>query len=423
MKLLIKNARILDARSLYQSQMLDLFIEDGIIRAIAANVQADAPIFDAKGACVSCGWMDVGVQACDPGMEYREDLRSAAAAAAAGGYTAIAVLPNTQPVIDSKSEILYIKQQTQGFLVDCYPIGAISDNCAGKDISEMLDMHVAGAVAFSDGLKSVQHNSLMIKALQYVSACNGILIHQPLDATIAPDGQMHEGLVSTMLGMKGIPALAETMMVQRDLQLLAYTQGRLHLANISTAESVAHIREAKAKGLQVTASVAALHLMFSDEAIAEFDANFKVMPPLRSEKDRQALIAGLQDDTIDFISSNHIPVDEDGKKREFPYADFGAIGLETAFGVACTALQEQLPLVRLIEKLYLSPRKILNLELPEIAVGAMANLTIFDPTQRWTVQESAIRSKSSNTPLIGHELTGRVLAIINNRQSEIFHHP
>lgn len=424
MNLLIKHVQIVDPLGSYQGQLLDIFINKGIIQSIQANLNIEnVPIFDAKGAYASPGWMDIGVQACDPGLEHREDLRSAARAAAAGGFTAIAVQPNTDPVIDSKSQVLYIKKNTQGSIVDFYPIGAISNRCEGKDITEMLDMYEAGALAFSDGKKPVQHSGLMLRALQYAIPFNGIIIHQALDKAIAADGQMHEGIVSTMLGMKGIPNLAEELMVQRDLQLLAYAGGRLHLANVSTAGAVARIREAKAMGLNVTASVSALHLLFEDTAIAEFDANFKVMPPLRSASDREALIQGLQDDTIDFIASNHTPIDTEGKNLEFPYANFGAIGLETAFATAWMALKDSMPLVQLIEKLAISPRKIFGIALPVIEPEHTANMTIFDPAQTWDFTERHIRSKSKNSPLLGKKLNGRVLAIINNHQSEIFEHP
>ncbi|MBK7873586.1 MAG: dihydroorotase [Saprospiraceae bacterium] len=424
MNLLIKQVKILDPNSPHNGYTLDIFIENGVIQLIQPDLNIEnIEIFDAKGACASPGWMDVGVQSCDPGFEYREDLYSVTKAAAAGGFTAIAIQPNTDPVIDSKSEVLYIKKNTQGFLVDCYPIGAVSENCEGKDITEMLDMRLAGALAFSDGRKSLQHSGLILRALEYVLPFNGIIINQPLDKAIAGDGQMHEGIISTMLGLKGIPNLAEELMVERDLHLLAYADSRLHIANVSTAGAVARIREAKARGLRVTASVAALNLLFEDEAIAEFESNYKVMPPLRSAADREALIAGLEDNTLDFISSNHTPVDPEGKNLEFPYADFGAIGLQTAFATSRAALKDKLSLEQLIEKLAIQPRRIFGLDVPRVESGQAANLTIFDPDKKWAFQEADIRSKSKNSPLIGKELIGKVLAIINNRQSEIFVRP
>jgi len=424
MNLLIKNVRIVAPASSHHDQSTDIFIENGIIKDIQPNLSIEnVEIFDTKGAYLSPGWMDVGVQACDPGYEHREDLQSAARAAAAGGFTAMAIQPNTDPAIDSKSEVLYIKKNTQDFLVDCYPIGAISEHCAGKDITEMLDMRSAGALAFSDGKHAIQDNGLLLRALQYVRPFEGVVMHQPLDAGIAGEGQMHEGVVSTSLGMKGIPSLAEELMVERDLYLLAYADSSLHLANISTAGAVQQIREAKARGLRVTASVAAMNLVFDDEALDDFDSNFKVLPPVRHASDREALIAGLLDGTIDFINSNHMPVDEEGKKREFPYADFGAIGLETAFAASWAALKNKAPVGKMVEWLAVHPRKRFGLPVPKIEAEQPANLTVFDPEQTWTFSTDDIRSKSKNSPFVGRKLSGRVLAIINNHKSEIFYRP
>jgi dihydroorotase len=234
---------------------------------------------------------------------------------------------------------------------------------------------------------------------------------------------MHEGYVSTSLGLKGIPNLAEELMVERDLHLLEYTNSKLHIANISTAGAVERIRRAKAKGLSVTTSVPVLNLLYTDEAIADFDVNFKVLPPLRHPEDRAALIKGLQDGTIDMINSNHIPIDEEGKNLEFPYAEFGALGLQTAFAASWTALEGKLPLEKLIEKLAIRPREIFGLAIPSIKIGQTANLTIFNADHRWTFQESDIRSKSKNTSFIGMQLKGSVSAIINRHQSLIFERP
>ncbi len=424
MNLLIKNVTIVDTQSSHNGQSVDLLIENGRIKNIQPGIIAEyTEVLDAKGACVSPGWMDVGVQACDPGYEHREDLQSAARAAAAGGFTAIAVLPNTNPAIDSKSEVLYIKKNTQELPVDFYPIGAVSEGCRGKDITEMLDMRSAGALAFSDGKHAIEDNGLMLRALQYVRPFAGVIINQPLDTGIAGDGQMHEGIVSTTLGMRGIPSLAEELMVERDLYLLAYTDSNLHLANISTAGAVQQIREAKNRGLHVTASVAALNLVFDDDALNDFDSNFKVLPPVRSVRDREALIAGLLDGTIDFINSNHVPVDEEGKKREFPYASFGAIGLETAFAASWSVLNNRLSVAEMVRLLAVRPRVRFGLPVPSVETGQVANLTIFDPNAEWIVDRSDIRSKSKNSPFIGRKLMGRVLAIIHNYQSEIFHRP
>lgn len=418
MNLLFKQATILDPTSGYHGKTMDLLVQDGIISKIAASItENNAKVIHSAHLRLSIGWLDIGAQIGDPGFEHREDLQSATAAAAAGGYTAVACYPNSQPVVHSKSGVFYLKQNSGNCLVDFLPIGAISHNCEGKDITEMIDMHQAGAVAFSDGSVPIQDNGLMMRALLYTKTFNGVVLNHPHDKTIALGGHANEGIVSTSLGMKGIPNMAEEIMLQRDLDLVEYTASKLHIANISTARAVEMVREAKRKGMQITASVAAINLVFTDEVLGSFDANYKVLPPLRRQKDRAALLAGLQDGTIDIINSNHVPLEEEAKKLEFTFADFGVIGLQTTFAVANT--QVDCSTETLIEKMAYNTRKLLNLEIPKIEAGAKANLTAFDPTIEWKLDHKDIRSKSSNTPFIDFPLKGKVLATINNNQSEI----
>ena len=417
MLLLLKNVRIIDGKKDVPAQ--DILIRDGLIEAVGANLAPEkgAEVWEWPHACVSPGWFDAGIQACDPGYEHREDLQSAAAAAAAGGYTAVAVFPNTSPAVHSKSEVLYIRNKTAAGPVNFYPIGAVSQGCEGKDLAELFDMHTAGAVAFSDGNKAVQDAGLLLRAMLYARAFNGLIVNEPHHKTIAAGGQMHEGVMSTSLGLKGVPALAEEIMVQRDLSLLEYAQGRLHLHLLSTAKSVALVRAAKKAGLPVTASVAAANLCFTDEKLAAFDSNWKLQPPLRSQSDAEALIDGLLDGTIDFIASNHVPWDEEAKNLEFPYAEFGAIGLETAFALCRTAAVKKLPLDLLIDKISVAPRRVFGLPTPALQPGARAEITVFDPDMAWTLHENDIRSRSRNTPLIGQTLQGRALAIVNKGQA------
>jgi dihydroorotase len=421
MNVLIRKATIIDKNSSYNGQKVDLLIENGQISKIGVEINAKAQkVIEGEQLCLSIGWMDIGAQIGDPGFEHREDLHSATIAAAAGGYTSIACYPNSNPVVDSKSGILYIKQNTSQSLVDFYPIGAISENCNGKDITEMIDMHRAGAVAFSDGKYPIQDNGLMMRALLYIKSFNGVIINQPQDKTIAHDGQANEGIVSTSLGIRGIPHMAEEIMLQRDIFLAEYTQSKLHVANISTANAVEMIRKAKQNGLQITASVAAMNLAYADTAIHGFDSNYKVLPPLRTQKDIAALKDGLKDGTIDIINSNHIPLEEEAKKLEFTYADFGVIGLETSFAVANMNLSGCLSLEQLIEKLAIVPRQLLGIDIPAIEEGKVANLTIFDPKQNWVYEEKNIKSKSKNSPFIGQKLKGKVLGVINNKQIQFF---
>ncbi len=420
--LLIKNAKILSPGSSHHGKKRDLSIDrKGRIQSIRAKLEdSRAKVLEAKGAYVSPGWMDVGVQVGDPGFEHREDLQSVAAAAAAGGFTAIAAQPNTEPAIHSKSEVLYLSKSMADNLIDLYPLGAVSQACAGVDITEIYDMHQAGAIAFSDGQKSIQNGGLMMRALQYVKAINGVVINAPHDESIAGGGQIHEGRMSTALGMKGLPALAEELMLQRDLYLLAYTDSRLHVSNVSTAGAVALIREAKQKGLRVTASVAAMNLALTDEVLEGFETNYKVLPPLRGKSDVAALKRGLQDGTIDFISSNHTPLEGEAKKLEFPYAQFGVLGLQTLFPLVNTHLGDRFKAEDWARLLAIRPREAFGLPVPEIREKEMANLTIFSTEEDWTLEASAIRSKSRNTPFIGQGFTGRVLGVVNKGQTALF---
>lgn len=417
MLLLLSKVRIVGEKSKNRPQ--DILIRDGIIEAIGENLPAEkgAEVWEHANAWVSPGWLDVGTHTGDPGYEHREDLHTTTRAAAAGGFTAVACFPNTHPAVHSKSEVLYVKNKTEREPVTFYPIGAVSQGCEGKDLAELYDMHTAGAVAFGDGRKALQDAGLLLRALQYAKAFNGLVINEPHHKTIAGSGQMHEGVLSTSLGMKGIPTLAEEIIVQRDLSVLEYAAGRLHLHLISSAKSVVLIRAAKKAGLPVTASAAVANLCFTDEKLIDFDTNWKLLPPLRSQTDTDALLEGLADGTIDFICSNHTPWDEEAKNLEFPYAEFGMIGLETTFALCRTFLSNKLSVSDIVEKMAAAPRRVLGLPLPEIRPGAPAELTLFDPDMEWVFGENDVRSKSRNTPFVGQPLKGKVLGIVNKGQT------
>ncbi len=415
--LLLRKVTLVTTNPDLNGQTLDVFInEKGIIETISNNI--DVPktttVFEREGAHVSIGWVDVGTQTGDPGFEHREDLNSVTKAAMAGGFTTICPFPNTNPTIQSKSEILYIKNKTQDYLVDFQPIGALSEEIKGKNIAEMLDMHHAGAIAFSDGKKTAQEGGLILRGMQYAKIFDGLVMNFPYDKSVSPHGQMHEGLTSTSLGLSGIPSMAEELMVQRDVQLLAYADSRLHLHNISTEGSVEMVRKAKKKGLRVTASVAALNLCFSDEILRGFDSNFKVLPPLREQNDIDALVKGLKDGTIDFISTNHTPIDIEGKDLEFPYAEFGAVTLESTFGLINFYLHKKFNINELVDFLTIKARAILGLDMPQIKEGNLANLTIFNPNEEWMFMEKHIQSKSKNAPALSKILRGRILGVVNN---------
>ncbi len=304
--------------------------------------------------------MDPFSHFCDPGYEYKETLESGAAAAAAGGYTQVFVLPNTRPVADSKSQIEYIGRQSTGLPVRIHPLGAITKGIEGKDLAEMYDMKNSGAIAFSDGTSPVQSPGLFVKALQYIKAFNGVLIQVPVDKSIGSGGLMNESIISTQLGLPGIPALAEEIMIKRDIDLLRYTGSHLHLTGISTANSLELVKTAKAEGLNLTCSVTPYHLFFCEEDLQTYDTNLKVNPPLRSRLDMMALREGVLNGTVDCIASHHLPQDWDNKTCEFEYAKNGMIGLETAFSVVNHLLPE-LSDNALVKLFSLNARNIFNL--------------------------------------------------------------
>lgn len=414
MNLLLRHVAIVDPASPHHGRTADIHILEGRIEAIGEHLQAtDAEVIEAEGAWCSPGWLDFGTQGGDPGMEHRENLQSLSEAALAGGYTAVIYSPNTDPPLHSKSEIAYIMGQAPRLPVRLLPLGAVSVDCRGKDITEMLDMRAAGAVAFSDGQIPVSDSGLMLRALQYATAFDGIIVNRPSDAGIAAGGQLHEGVVSTQLGLRGIPALAEELMTERDLHLLEYAGSRLHLWGLSTRGAVEMVRRAKKSGLRVTASVAALNLLFTDEVLGDFNENFKVLPPLRSEDDRAALLEGLEDGTLDFIFSNHLPLAPEAKDREFPYADFGAVGLQTTAAALHTQLGNRFSPQQWVQWLAVRPREIFGLPVPSVQVGARAELTVFQPDAQWTFRREHILSKSHNSPLIGQAFKGRVWATIS----------
>ena len=413
MNLLIKSATISDPGSPFDQQVVDVLIEKGHIIKIAPAITSDYENFDAKGKYLAPGFFDLNCNIGELGLETKEDLHTGTRAAAAGGFTGVALMPNTQPPVHSKAEIEYLMNRAKNNLVDFYPLGAISHKREGKDLAEMYDMFQSGAKAFTDGNRPVQDAGLMERALLYTKGFNALVLSYPEDTAIAGKAKVHEGEISTLLGMKGIPSLAEELMVARDLYLAEYTESRIHFSTISTERSVDLIREAKKKGLQVTCDVAVHHLLLTDEALMGFDSQYKVKPPLRTKKDVKALLKGLKDGTIDAIVSQHTPHEVEFKNVEFEVAEFGMISLQTAFA---TALEAGLSMEMIIEKMAINPRKILNVEVPVIAEGQEANLVVLDKGAEWVYDKSNNKSKSYNSPFIGKKLKGSVLLTYNNNK-------
>lgn len=414
MLVLIRGAKVSDPASEFHGKVTDILLEDGIIKTVKGSIKTKADtVIEAAGLNVSPGWVDVLADYSEPGYEHKETIASGLNAAAAGGFTDVLLSPNTNPVTGSKSTVQYLLQKAKGHIVNLHPLGVVSTNAEGKTLAEMLDMHSNGALAFTDGWKPIQSAGLMLKALEYVRAFNGVVLQLPVDASLAEGGQMHEGPVSTKLGMAGIPVMAESLVIHRDIELLRYTGSRLHITGVSTAEGLALIRQAKAEGLDISCSVTPYHLALTDESLNTYSSLYKVSPPLRPEADRQALIAGLNDGTIDCIASHHRPQDWDAKEKEFEYASNGMNLQEISFQVIWNAVAKEVALDKLVAALSSNPRRIFGLPGGNIKEGGEAALTVFSADTSFSLQEDKIRSASRNNPFTGKELKGNVVGVIN----------
>ncbi|OEK03420.1 dihydroorotase [Roseivirga sp. 4D4] len=411
MEFLIRAAEILHPDSPLHKSTKDVLISNGKIHRIADRIEFDGQVISADGLKLSIGWFDMRAHYNDPGFEHKEDIDSGTRTALSGGFTDVALLPNTNPVVNTKNGVSYYQKHNKLSPVNLHPIAAVTIDCQGKELTEMIDLHHAGAIAFSDGLKTIWHTDILLKALQYLQKFDGLLINRPEDQHLTAFGHMNEGQVSTVLGLKGMPALSESVMIQRDLKLLDYAGGKIHFSLVSTKESVELIKAAKADGLKVTCDVGVNYLKFTEQDLEDYDTNLKVNPPYRLEEDRQALIEAVLDGTIDAVVSDHNPHDEEGKKLEFDLADFGSANQQSFYSVISAILGDKLDQV--MSNFTSNPREILGIEVPKIEEGADACLTLFSPKKHWTFNSQTNNSKSVASPVFGNTLEGVVIGTIN----------
>ena len=419
--LLLAGGTVLDART-GQSRRADLLIRDGQIAQVADAIEAPdgVDVYDATGKTISQGWMDMHVHFREPGQEHKETVETGCRAAAWGGFTAVACMPNTVPPIATRDVVEFVRSRAAGGPVDVYPIGTVSKDRAGEALAEMADMVRGGAVAFSDDGSPVSHGGLMRRALEYARTLGAPILGHEEDLTLNPHGHMNEGAVATRLGLPGIPGLAEEAMIARDVLLAEATGGRFHVCHISTARAVQIVRDAQARGVPVTAEACPHHWALTDEAVetSGYDTHTKMHPPLRTAADVQAIKDGLADGTISVIATDHAPHATFEKEVEYIEAPFGILGLETCWGLTARDLVRPgvLTLAQAVHALAVAPREVLGLDVPALDEGAEANLTVFDADTEWTFERRHIQSKSCNTPFVGTAMVGKAWAIVNRGQ-------
>ncbi len=419
--LLIQNGTLLDPET-GDTRRADLLIQGGKIARIADAIEAEegTAAYDASGKTISPGWFDMHVHFREPGQEHKETVETGARAAAFGGFTGVACMPNTEPPIATRDVVEFVRKRAEGLPVDVHPIGTVSKGRTGEHLAELSDMAEGGAVAFSDDGAPVQDAGLMRRALEYARTLDRPILGHEEELGLNPHGHMNEGAVATRLGVPGIPGLAEEVMIARDAMLAEFTGGHVHVCHISTAKAVEIVRRAKAEGTPITAEVCPHHLALTDTAVetSDYDTHTKMHPPLRTAEDVAALKAGLADGTIDVIATDHAPHASFEKEVEFAAAPFGILGLETCWGLVGRELVRPgvLSVAEAVRKLTVEPRQILRLAQPTIKEGESANLTVFDAETEWTFEKEHIRSKSKNTPFVGAEMVGRAWAIYNNGQ-------
>ena len=418
MSLLLNSLVVSDSRSKYHNSSVNILISsDGKIKKISKkkiNVKAKKTI-DLNSCKLSAGWVDFSSNFCDPGYEYKEDLISGVSVASLSGFTDVIINHNTNPVIQNKNDISYIKNKSLNSLCNVYPTASVTKNSKGEEMNDLIDLHHSGAIAFCDS--NLQNSELILNVLIYLKQFNGLYISKPKEPYLS-NGVVNDGLNSNTLGLKSIPNISESIAIERDISLLKYSGGRIHFSGISTKEAVDLIRKAKKSGLDVTCDVPIYNLLLDDEKILDFNTNFKVYPPLRSQSDIDELLRGLEDGTIDVISSHHQPQDIDSKNCEFEKASFGIISLQTFYS-NLLEISRKIPFEILAEKITTNPRKILGIKNPEIKEGSIACFTVFDEMGSWDYNDSTNQSKSKNSPWMDWSLRGKVRGVVNGNKTNI----
>ena len=419
MKLLIKGGRVINPETKFD-QIADVLVEDGKITAIDKTIAADdAKVYDAAGKIVTPGLIDLHVHFREPGQEAKEDFESGTKAAAAGGFTTVCTMPNTKPVVDTAADVRSMEKRAEDVAaVHVKIIGAVTKNQEGKELAELGDMIEAGAVAFSDDGHFDSTAKVLLNAFDYLHTFDKVIVNHDEEPSLVEDGVMNEGHRSAMLGMKGRPTVAEDIAVARDIMLAEYAGSRVHVAHISSARAVDIVRQAKKRGVRVTAEVTPQHMTMTDECVNLFDTSTKINPPLRAQKDCDALVEGLKDGTIDAVVTDHSPHAQEDKDREYIYAPSGFPGLETSLGIMLTDLYHtgKLDLPLIVSKMSYEPAKVFNLEAGTLAVGKNADITVIDPELSWTVDDSKFYTRGSHSPFVGRKLKGKaVLTVVDGK--------
>ena len=421
MSLLLNSVTVSDSTSKYFNSKVNILIDSkGYIKKISKNKISDKvkKVVDLEGLYISESWFDFNANFCDPGYEYKENLKSGVNVAINSGFLDVLITPNTNPIIQTKADVSYIQEKSLNNFCKIHPSAAISKNFNGKDLNDIIDLHNSGVKAFTNSYSFKESSEMIMNSLLYLNQIDSLLITKPKDRSFS-DGVVNNGYYSNTVGLKGIPRISESIAVERDLSILEYVGGKIHFSGISTKESVSIIRDAKTKKLNVTCDVPIHNLILDDSNVVSFDPNYKVDPPLRTKDDIDALIEGINDGTIDIIASHHEPQDIDTKKCEFEKANFGVISLQTFFS-NIVQLSGRIPLENLIKTFSTNPKKILGVETYSVDVGSKASFTVFDPDGSWDYNENSNLSKSINSPWLNWSLKGKVKAVIkDNRIKEI----